>query len=91
MIVASDISKAYSTRTLFSGLTLSLATGDRIALVGANGSGKTTLMDVLAGDIAPDTGKVSKQRHVTIGYLKQEPGLLPASLCSRRYWTPPPK
>ena len=75
MIVASDISKAYSTRTLFSGLTLSLATGDRIALVGANGSGKTTLMDVLAGDIAPDTGKVSKQRNVTIGYLKQEPGL----------------
>ena len=75
MIFASDISKAYSTRTLFSGLTLSLATGDRIALVGANGSGKTTLMDVLAGDIAPDTGKVSKQRNVTIGYLKQEPGL----------------
>ena len=32
-------------------------------------------MDVLAGDIAPDTGKVSKQRNVTIGYLKQEPGL----------------
>ena len=75
MILASDISKAYSTRTLFSGLTLSLATGDRIALVGANGSGKTTLMDVLAGDMAPDTGKVSKQRKVTIGYLKQEPGL----------------
>ena len=75
MIFASDISKAYSTRTLFSGLTLRLATGDRIALVGANGSGKTTLMDVLAGDIAPDTGKVSKQRNVTIGYLKQEPGL----------------
>ena len=75
MIFASDISKAYSTRTLFSGLTLSLATGDRIALVGANGSGKTTLMDVLAGDIAPDTGKVSKQRNVTIGYLRQEPGL----------------
>ncbi len=75
MILASDISKAYSTRTLFSGLTLRLATGDRIALVGANGSGKTTLLDVLAGDIAPDTGKVSKQRNVTIGYLKQEPGL----------------
>ena len=75
MILASDISKGYSTRTLFSGLTLSLSTGDRIALIGPNGSGKTTLMDVLAGDIAPDTGKVSKQRNVTIGYLKQEPGL----------------
>ena len=75
MILASDISKGYSSRTLFSGLTLSLSTGDRIALIGPNGSGKTTLMDVLAGDIAPDTGKVSKQRNVTIGYLKQEPGL----------------
>ena len=75
MILASNISKAYSTRTLFSGLTLSLATGDRVALVGANGSGKTTLLDILAGDTAPDTGKVSKQRNVTIGYLKQEPGL----------------
>ena len=75
MILASDISKGYSTRTLFSGLTLSLSTGDRIALIGPNGSGKTTLMDVLAGDTAPDTGKVSKQRNVTIGYLKQEPGL----------------
>ncbi len=75
MILASNISKAYSTRTLFSGLTLSLAAGDRVALVGANGSGKTTLMDILAGEMSPDTGKVSKQRNVTIGYLKQEPGL----------------
>ena len=75
MIIASDISKAYSTRTLFSGLTLSLAAGDRVALVGANGSGKTTLLDVLAGEIAPDTGRVSRQRNLTIGYLRQEPSL----------------
>ncbi len=73
MLVGSDISKAYSERTLFSGLTLNLTAGDRIALIGPNGSGKTTLMDILAGDIAPDTGSVSRQRNVTLGYLKQEP------------------
>ena len=73
MLFASDISKAYSTRTLFSGLTLSIAAGDRIALVGPNGSGKTTLMDILAGETAPETGSISKQRNVTMGYLKQEP------------------
>ena len=39
MLFASDISKVYSNRTLFSGLTLSVAAGDRIALVGPNGSG----------------------------------------------------
>ena len=73
MLFASDISKVYSNRTLFSGLTLSIAAGDRIALVGPNGSGKTTLMDVLAGETAPETGNISKQRNVTMGYLKQEP------------------
>ena len=73
MLFASGISKAYSNRTLFSGLTLRVAVGDRIALVGPNGSGKTTLMDILAGETAPDTGSISKQRNVTMGYLKQEP------------------
>ena len=73
MLFASDISKAYSTRTLFSGVTLSIAAGDRIALVGPNGSGKTTLMDILAGETDPETGSISKQRNITMGYLKQEP------------------
>ena len=73
MLVGSDISKTYSDRTLFSGLTLNLTAGDRIALIGPNGSGKTTLMDILAGEMDPDTGSVSRQRNVTLGYLKQEP------------------
>ena len=73
MLFASDISKAYSDRTLFSGLTLSIVAGDRIALVGSNGSGKSTLLDILAGDIASETGSISKQRNVTMGYLKQDP------------------
>ena len=74
MLFASNISKAYATRTLFSGLTFNLAAGDRIALIGANGSGKTTLMDILAGDTLPETGSISSQRNVAIGYLKQEFG-----------------
>jgi ATP-binding cassette subfamily F protein 3 len=72
MLSASNISKAYTERTLFSGLTLNVAAGDRIALIGPNGSGKTTLLDILAGDTSPDTGSISRQRNVTIGYLKQE-------------------
>ena len=74
MLVASDISKTFSERTLFSGLHLSLAAGDRIALIGANGSGKTTLLDILAGEGLPDTGSTSRRRNTTVGYLKQEPG-----------------
>ena len=73
MLFASDISKAYSERTLFSGLNLSMATGDRVALIGANGSGKTTLLDILAGETLPDTGSISWRRDATVGYLRQEP------------------
>ena len=74
MLFASDISKAYSERTLFGGLNLSLAAGDRVALIGANGSGKTTLLDILAGATLPDSGAVTLRRNTTVGYLRQEPG-----------------
>ena len=73
MLSASNITKTYADRTLFSGLTLNVAARDRIALIGPNGSGKTTLLDILAGDTSTDTGRISRQRNVTIGYLKQEP------------------
>ena len=72
MLFASNISKVYSTRTLFRDLTFNMVAGDRIALIGPNGSGKTTLMDILAGDIDPEAGTITKQRNVTMGYLKQE-------------------
>ena len=73
MLSAANVSKAYGDRTLFSGLTLNVAAGERIALIGNNGSGKTTLMDILAGDTSPDTGSISRHRNISIGYLKQEP------------------
>ena len=73
MLFAADISKSYSERTLFSGLTLTIEAGDRIALIGTNGSGKSTFMDILFGEVDPDTGDVTTRRNVTIGYLKQEP------------------
>ena len=72
MLIASNVSKAYGDRILFSGLTLNVAARNRIALIGSNGCGKTTLLDILAGDISPDTGSISRHRNVTIGYLKQE-------------------
>ena len=72
MLFAANISKAYSDKTLFSGLSLVVAPGDRIALIGSNGSGKTTLLEILAGDSSPDSGSISKKRNVSLGYLRQE-------------------
>lgn len=49
---------------------LRVASGARLLVTGENGAGKTTLLRVLAGDLTPDTGTVT--RHARIGYLPQE-------------------
>ncbi|MFD5200360.1 ABC-F family ATP-binding cassette domain-containing protein [Streptomyces sp. NPDC058375] len=49
---------------------LRVTAGARLLVTGENGAGKTTLLRVLAGDLTPDTGTVT--RHARIGYLPQE-------------------
>ncbi|MEM8807910.1 MAG: ATP-binding cassette domain-containing protein [Cyanobacteria bacterium P01_G01_bin.38] len=51
-----------SMRTLFQGISLSLAVNDRIALVGANGVGKSTLLKILGGQMQPTQGSVTCHR-----------------------------
>lgn len=72
MLNASAISKSYADRVLFADLSFNVGARDRIALIGPNGSGKTTLLDILAGETSPDSGRITRQKNVTIGYLKQD-------------------
>ncbi|MFH8897107.1 ABC-F family ATP-binding cassette domain-containing protein [Streptomyces coeruleorubidus] len=51
---------------------LSLTSGDRLAVTGPNGAGKSTLLSVLAGRLAPDTGRVHRARGVRLCLLGQE-------------------
>ena len=51
--------------------TARLERGQRIAVVGANGAGKTTLLKMVAGELAPDAGKVTLGHNVVVGYYAQ--------------------
>jgi ATP-binding cassette subfamily F protein uup len=62
-------------RALFEDLSLTLATGDRLGVVGRNGSGKSTLLRVLAGEASPEEGLVRRGRGVRVGFLPQSPSL----------------
>jgi ATP-binding cassette subfamily F protein uup len=64
-------------RPLFEGLSLTVATGDRLGVVGRNGGGKSTLLRVLAGEAEPEDGTVRRGRGVRVGFLGQRP-VLPA-------------
>jgi ATP-binding cassette subfamily F protein uup len=72
-----DADVAAGDKLLLKRLTWHLGPGDRVAVVGVNGSGKTTLLRVLAGDLAPVTGKVRRGQTVRTAYLDQEVRGLP--------------
>ena len=61
------------------GVDLSLRGPERVALVGGNGSGKTTLLRVLAGELAPDRGTVTRAEG-RVAYLSQRLDLLDAGV-----------
>ena len=74
-----SVSKAFDIRPLLDGVSLGVAQGERIGIVGRNGDGKSTLLKIMAGTLAPDAGRVAKSNAVQIGILSQADNALPGS------------
>ncbi len=64
-------------KPLFEDLTLHIAEGDKICLVGKNGAGKTTLMNVITAARELDAGERWQLQGTTIGYLQQDVQIKP--------------
>src|SRR5258708_27227028 len=65
------VSAEYGATTVFSDLTFNLQPGQRLGVVGPNGAGKSTMLRLISGELAPATGKVSRERGARIGMLDQ--------------------
>lgn len=74
MIRFENISKHNGHRILFIESSAALNRGEKVGLVGPNGAGKTTLFRMITGDEQPDTGQVSVEKQVSIGYFSQDVG-----------------
>ena len=57
---------------LFSDLSMEIAAGDKLAVIGYNGMGKTTLLKLLSGVLTPQEGRVVLGHRIIIGYQSQE-------------------
>lgn len=66
-----DVSRRYD-HTVFSGVNLEIARGDRIGIVGKNGEGKSTLSRILAGVESPTAGSMRIGSGVETGFYTQE-------------------
>jgi ATP-binding cassette subfamily F protein uup len=65
------VSMSYGVRILLDEVSLGVGEGERIGIVGRNGDGKTTLLNLLAGRVEPDSGRISRARGLHLGYLDQ--------------------
>jgi ATP-binding cassette, subfamily F, member 3 len=71
LLALENQSAGYGERVLLQRVALTIAPGDRIALLGRNGAGKSTLMKLLAGELAGLSGTRTEARDLALGYFAQ--------------------
>jgi ATP-binding cassette subfamily F protein 3 len=72
MIDLINVSLQFNGKYLFKDVNYRISSGDKVSLVGANGTGKSSLLKIIAGELEPESGKVQRQKNISIGYLPQE-------------------
>ena len=75
MITIDRLTLSYGSQQVLKDCSLQVEAGSRVALMGPSGCGKTSLINVIAGLLTPDSGKVSVNGKVS--YVFQEPALFP--------------
>ncbi|YAI82986.1 MAG: ABC-F family ATP-binding cassette domain-containing protein [cyanobacterium endosymbiont of Rhopalodia sterrenbergii] len=66
-----EVSKSYGERILIKDFTYFFTPEDRVGIIGPNGAGKSTLMNIIMGQIFPDSGTVDIGSTVHLGYFDQ--------------------
>ncbi len=61
----------FPAKVILDGVTVGVADGDRVGIVGRNGDGKSTLMRILTGRAEPDDGRVTRRGGLRVGMLAQ--------------------
>jgi ATP-binding cassette subfamily F protein 3 len=67
-----QVSVSYATDPIFENLSWRIHSDRCTGLVGPNGSGKSTLLQLIAGQLASDSGQIVRDKKISIGYLPQE-------------------
>lgn len=75
ILACNNISKAFGTTQILSGVSFHVNEREKAAIVGINGAGKSTLLKIIMKEMASDDGDVILSKGSTIGYLAQHQNL----------------
>ncbi|MDF2594227.1 MAG: transporter related protein [Clostridia bacterium] len=73
LLSANNIKKVYGEKTIFSELSITIDSSEKIGIIGINGTGKSSLLKILAGYETADQGEVATSNELDIEYLSQNP------------------
>lgn len=77
IIELENVSKRFGDKVLLDHFTYTFRRADRIGVIGKNGMGKTTLLNMITGEMRPDSGKIVTGGTVKIGYYTQSDLVIP--------------
>ena len=75
LLSAEHLSMDFGDRKLLEDVNFYLNDGDKTGIIGINGTGKSTFLKILAGELAPDKGAVTRNPNVQVSFLSQNPAM----------------
>ncbi|MBT0812829.1 ABC-F family ATP-binding cassette domain-containing protein [Litoribacter ruber] len=74
IIEIEGLNKSFGKKKILDDFSYTFKKGDKIGIVGPNGAGKTTFLNMITGQLDPDSGKVDIGQTTAFGYYRQEEG-----------------
>lgn len=71
-----DLKKVFNRRTIFSGVSFTVSSGETLLITGRNGSGKSTLVKILSGVLTPSAGSVELEGTLAVREIQGMIGLV---------------
>ena len=66
-----SVGKSYGEKTLLDGFDYNFQRNDRVGIIGKNGTGKSTFLNLITGELKPDSGKIIWGETLKFGYYTQ--------------------
>lgn len=71
LLMVENLCLSYDKKVIFNNASFRVLPNEKIGIVGNNGVGKTTLVNVLCGNVIPDSGSITFDKSIRVGYLDQ--------------------